>query len=195
MAENAPPAKTSDHPPSTGEGTCLYQDGPGPRLAYARCAPIALPTRGGNAPAGHGTAGARNARFWRSLAGWGQMDLYLLVSEQLHASPAMGPPAPISPEQGVSLNRERMQQHTHPTWDLAYSRRATGTARTMNSLDTGGCGQHTRAAGCHQPHGVVPSRRALPSGAAQCAIRLQHKVSPGEVVLFEGQGYLGACIA
>jgi hypothetical protein len=37
-------------------------------------------------------------RGWLSLAGWGQMDLHLLVSEQLPASPPMGPPAPVSPE-------------------------------------------------------------------------------------------------
>src|SRR3989442_13587929 len=37
---------------------------------------------------------------WLRLAGWGEMDLPLLVSEQLHASPAMGPPAPVPPEEG-----------------------------------------------------------------------------------------------
>ena len=44
----------------------------------------------------------------------GQMDLHLLVSEHLHASPAMGPSAPVSPEQGSGPNLERVEQQTDP---------------------------------------------------------------------------------
>ena len=132
---------------------------------------------------------------WLSLAGWGEMDLHLLVSEQLHASPAMGPPAPVPPEQGSRTDDEWMQQHTHPAGFGGSS------AMPLTLLPQWTGATLADASGIDQPQTAISFcalfRRGegLPSGAVQHAIGLQHKVSPREAALFEGQGYLGSCIA
>ncbi len=114
------------------------------------------------------------------------MNLHLLVSEQLQAGPAMSPPTPVSPEQGGGSNRERMQQHAHPTGllgglSMPLARLAQGTTSTL-----------ANASRIHKPQAAIGfravfrRREGLPSGATQGAIRLEHKVAPGEATLFEG---------
>lgn len=134
-------------------------------------------------------------RGWLNLAGWGEMDLHLLLSEQPYASPAMGPPTPVPPEEGSRTGDEWMQQHTHP----AGFDRSTAMPLTLLPQWTGAT--LAEASGIDQPQTAISFcaqfRRgeSLPSGAAQHAIGLQYKVLPREAALFEGQSYLGSCIA
>jgi hypothetical protein len=44
---------------------------------------------------------------------WFPVDLHPLVTQELHTSPPMNSPTPVSPEQWLSPDAERMQQHTH----------------------------------------------------------------------------------
>src|SRR6266568_5810607 len=86
---------------------------------------------------------------WLSLLRWSQVDLHLLVSEQLPASSAMGAPAPVSPEQGGGPNRERMEEHTHPTWLLRVA------AVPLALLSQGTVSTLADASRIHEPQAAV----------------------------------------
>jgi hypothetical protein len=49
---------------------------------------------------------------WRS-GGWRQAHLDALVSHELYTGAPMLSAAPISPEERLTANHERMQEHTH----------------------------------------------------------------------------------
>src|SRR5207247_7178379 len=108
---------------------------------------------------------------------------------------AMDPPAPVSPEEGLRTDAEWMQQDTDP----AGFGGSSAMPLTLLSQWTGA--GLADASGIHQPQTAISfcalfgRGEPLPGGAAQGAMRLQHKVSPGEAASFEGQGYLGPCIA
>jgi hypothetical protein len=102
----------------------------------------------------------RHPRGWLSLAGWGQMNLHLLVSEHLLASPAMGSSAPVSKDARGQLHPGADGAAHSPAVASACSCRSTGTALARDSLATFECERHTRAAGCHQLLCGVPLRRA-----------------------------------
>jgi len=74
-------------------------------------------------------------------AGWRELHVNRLLAQQLHASSAMLPPAPILPENGLWANDERMQQHAH----LARFR---GDAAHPLTLFTQRAGATTADAGC-----------------------------------------------
>src|SRR5215471_13828189 len=107
----------------------------------------------------------------------------------------MDPPAPIPPEEGIRAGDEWMQQDTYPAGFTGSS----AMPLTLLSQWTGAA--LADASGINQPQTAISlttlfgRRESLPGGTAQGAIRLQHKVSPGEAALFEGQGYLGSRIA
>jgi hypothetical protein len=136
-----------------------------------------------------------HTRGWLSLGGWGQLDLHLLVNEQLPASPAMGSPTPVSPEQGSGPNRERMEQHAHPTWLL----RVPAMPLTLLSQET--ASTLADASRIHETQAAISltalfgRRESLPSRAMQRPISLKDKVLPREAIAFEGQGHLGWRIA
>src|SRR6266487_1748143 len=106
----------------------------------------------------------------------------------------MGPPAPVPPEEGLRTDADWMQQDTHP----AGFGGSSAMPLTLLAQWTGAA--LADASGINQPQTAISfcalfsRREPLAGGAAQCAIRLQHKVSPREAASFEGRGHLGACI-
>ncbi|GHO51473.1 hypothetical protein KSX_96360 [Ktedonospora formicarum] len=63
------------------------------------------------AACGHSVPGGSARRAGSDV--WFPLDLYPLVTQELHAGPSMNPPTPVSPEQRLSSDAEGMQQHTH----------------------------------------------------------------------------------
>jgi hypothetical protein len=107
----------------------------------------------------------------------------------------MDPPTPVPPEEGIRADDEWMQQDTDP----AGFGGSSAMPLTLLAQWTGAA--LADASSIHQPQTAISlmalfgGGESLPSGAAQGAIRLHHKVSPGEAASFEGQGYLGSRIA
>src|SRR5216683_6088356 len=88
-----------------------------------------------------------------------------------------------------------MQQQTHSAWfqsseAMPLALLAQPTASTLAD-----------ASRIHEPQAAISltalfgRSKHLPGGAAQCAIRLKHKVAPRKAALFEGQGHLRRSIA
>jgi hypothetical protein len=126
-------------------------------------------------------------RFWLNVEGLFQLHVNPLIAHKLHTFPSMLLPTPVTPEERLTPDAERMQQHTH----LA---RLCGGSPIPLALLTQRAGTATAHAGAiHHAQAsigfsaLLMRGQLLVSGASQRPIWLEHKILPREATSFPGE--------
>jgi hypothetical protein len=139
-----------------------------------------------------GTFGTRKrcgSDAWSGRIPRSQLDLDALVAKQLDAGTPMNPSTPVTPEERLISDDERMQEHAH------LARLGSGAAipltlfaqRAGATTPDAGRIHHTQTAiGFSAP---LMRGKLLASRATECAIWLKSKVLTREAASFPGQGH------
>jgi hypothetical protein len=130
----------------------------------------------------------RRGRCWLNLESLFQVHVNSLTAQELHASPSMLPPTPVTPEERLTPDNERVQQDAH----LARFRR--GAALPLTLLAQWARAATTDAGSIHHAQAAVSfstpllDRQRLPCWTPQGPIRLECKVLSREATRFPGSG-------